>query len=343
MRINRRQLIQGLSATTGLGLLPWQQGSALPVTPPLMDASKPLKRIAFGSCNKQEKSQRHFEQISYLNPDLWLWLGDIIYGDRLSISERAQTYQMLQSDRFYSRLSTQAPIMGTWDDHDFGYDNCDYSFGDRAASQQLLMDFLGLPANHPSRRRTGVYQNQTFGPQGQQTEVILLDVRYFRNDPEEGGGILGASQWQWLESTIRNSQADLLIIGTGTNVSSYFSGLGLEGWQGYPDDRDRLYDLLAEADIPSVIISGDRHHADISRWQLSSGRPCYEFMSSGLTHSSLFGPPNPQRLGRFIGWRNVGVIDISWQGTGPILNFKVVAPQNHRKIYTTVTTDFAYG
>ena len=38
--------------------------------------STPLQRIAFGSCNRQDKPQGYWELISQTNPDQWLWLGD---------------------------------------------------------------------------------------------------------------------------------------------------------------------------------------------------------------------------------------------------------------------------
>ena len=37
--------------------------------------------IAFGSCNKQNKKNILWKEISKNNPDLWVWGGDIIYSD----------------------------------------------------------------------------------------------------------------------------------------------------------------------------------------------------------------------------------------------------------------------
>lgn len=38
--------------------------------------------IAFGSCSKQWESQPLWSRIEALHPEVWLWLGDNIYGDR---------------------------------------------------------------------------------------------------------------------------------------------------------------------------------------------------------------------------------------------------------------------
>ena len=42
---------------------------------------KPLTRIAFGSCSKEYKPQPLWKPILADKPDLWVWLGDIVYGD----------------------------------------------------------------------------------------------------------------------------------------------------------------------------------------------------------------------------------------------------------------------
>ena len=40
-----------------------------------------MTTIAFGSCNKGNESQSIWQDINSNNPDLWIWLGDNIYGD----------------------------------------------------------------------------------------------------------------------------------------------------------------------------------------------------------------------------------------------------------------------
>jgi hypothetical protein len=50
-------------------------------TPQKIDTSKTLQTIAFGSCNKSDMPQDYWQNIGKTNPDLWIWLGDIIYAD----------------------------------------------------------------------------------------------------------------------------------------------------------------------------------------------------------------------------------------------------------------------
>ena len=56
-----------------LGLL---FGSAL-----TMHAQEPLQRIAFGSCAKQDKPQPIWDAVVETKPQLFLFIGDNIYGD----------------------------------------------------------------------------------------------------------------------------------------------------------------------------------------------------------------------------------------------------------------------
>lgn len=44
-------------------------------------AQEPLTKIAFGSCAKQDKPQPIWDSIIERNPQLFLFLGDNIYGD----------------------------------------------------------------------------------------------------------------------------------------------------------------------------------------------------------------------------------------------------------------------
>ena len=46
-----------------------------------LDATRTVTRIAFGSCNKHDKPQDYWRRIRARKPDVWVWLGDIVYAD----------------------------------------------------------------------------------------------------------------------------------------------------------------------------------------------------------------------------------------------------------------------
>lgn len=45
-------------------------------TPSVHDLTRPLQRIAFGSCNDQSMEQPLWKNIAAHAPELWLWMGD---------------------------------------------------------------------------------------------------------------------------------------------------------------------------------------------------------------------------------------------------------------------------
>ncbi len=159
--------------------------------------------------------------------------------------------------------------------------------------------------------------------------MILLDTRYFRDTvykdintkaylPNNTGDILGETQWAWLENELKNSEADFHIIGSSIQVIP--EDHAYEKWANFPTARKRLFDLLEKyPDKKTIMISGDRHIAEISRIDLEGlPYPLYDFTSSGLTHSWNNGivEMNRHRVSDFIRGLNFGLIIIDWEKNG---------------------------
>jgi len=63
-----------------------------------------------------------------------------------------------------------------------------------------------------------------------------------------------------------------------------------------------------------VIISGDRHHAEISRLDDAVGYPLYDITSSSLNKPRLFTvEKNSHRVGEMYFQSNFGLITINWE------------------------------
>src|SRR5436305_12564362 len=84
------------------------------------DAGLPLQRIAFGSCNRDYKPQPLWRPIRECTPDLWIWLGDIVYGRADDLPELARKYQHEKKQPDYKLLHDQCRVIGVWDDNDYG-------------------------------------------------------------------------------------------------------------------------------------------------------------------------------------------------------------------------------
>ncbi len=303
-------------------------------------SNEPLRRIAFGSCNDQTKRQDHWQWIARENPQLWIWLGDNIYADKASLGDRRAWYRLLKENADYKKFIDQVPVIGTWDDHDYYNENADSSYEEKDGSKALMLEFMDVAWDNPVQSRPGVFQSYAFGPVGQRTQVILLDLRYFQNKNKTERSLLGELQWQFLENEIASSDADLFLIGSSLNVCSPVAISSLEGWRAFPAERQRLYDLLASTDKPCIMMSGDRHMGEIYRIVLPSGKPVYEVMSSGLTHAVGVKLPSPERQGELVGRKNFGMLTIDWTSIGPEVQIRLQSAERSA-IYQSLGTRFS--
>ena len=310
---------------------------------------KPLSRIAFGSCAKQDKPQPIWNAIQVSDPQLFLFIGDNIYGDTRDMAALKAKWAKLGAQSGYQKLKASVPILATWDDHDYGENDAGSEYPKKVESQQIFLDFFEEPADSPRRKREGVYLSKMFGPENQRVQVLLLDTRYFRSplipqkwQAEPGSGqhgvylpntnadatMLGEAQWKWLEDQL-NKPAKLRIIASSIQVVA--DQHGWEKWGLMPHQRERLFDLIRKTKANGVIcISGDRHHAEISRLPAGVvGYPIYDVTSSSLNEPSQWrNELNEHRVGVVYHPENFGMIQIDWQADDPTIRLQVRSMKN---------------
>jgi alkaline phosphatase D len=294
------------------------------------DSGPAVQRIAFGSCNREYKPQPLWNPIRECKPDVWIWLGDIVYGEAGDLAGLARRYQRVKKHAEYKALQQQCRVIGVWDDHDYGVSDGGKNNANKIESQRLLLDFLDEPPDSPRRTQAGVYAAYTFGPPGKRVKVILLDVRYFRDRPGPKADILGEPQWRWLEQQLTNSDADIHIIGSGTQVIA--SEHPYEKWADFPRARQRMFDLLAKTAPHNVLfISGDRHLGEISRMTDPRIRQTlYDVTSSGMTHHAtnnwfhnFHRETNRFRCGQNFVDLNFGLLLIDWDAAAPSVTLQI--------------------
>ena len=277
--------------------------------------SDPLTHIAAGSCNRQDLPQPLWDSILKFQPQLWVWLGDNIYGDTDDMALLEEKWREQKKNPGYSKLLGTCLVEGTWDDHDYGRNDAGSGYKWKNESQRLILDFLNEPAESPRRTQSGIYASRVFGPEGKRVCLILLDVRTHRDAPQAGGDILGEEQWLWLENCLRSSTAQIHIICSGSQVLPFDHQH--EKWNDFPKSRERLLKLIASTQIGGVILlSGDRHFAEFSRLENPwAGQPVTEMTTSGLTHfyKNFRGEKNSLRLGEPFAELNFGTISINWE------------------------------
>ncbi len=309
-------------------------------------SDKTISRIALGSCAKQNRPQPIWDAIVQSSPDLFLFLGDNIYGDTDDMAILRAKYRELGSQPGFQKLRAVCPILATWDDHDYGVNDGGADYARKAESQEVFNDFFDTPKDSPRRARPGIYDAQVFGPPGQRVQIILLDTRYFRSplvkrpeadrklgpyQPNEDPHttILGDSQWNWLEEQLR-VPAELRIVASSIQVVA--DEHHWEKWGNMPHERNRLFELIRKNEANGVIfVSGDRHLAEISCIENSSsenrgGYPLYDLTSSSLNQPSGGGndnEPNAYRLGDNYLQVNFGAITIDWRQTDPVVELAI--------------------
>jgi alkaline phosphatase D len=294
------------------------------------DSGQALERIAFGSCNREYKAQPLWNAIREGKPDVWVWLGDIVYARAGDLADLARRYRAAKDHPGYKSLREQCRVLGTWDDHDYGQSEGGKQYSNKVESQRLLLDFLDEPPESSRRKQAGVFAAYTFGPPGRRVKIILLDCRYHRDKPGIGADILGSEQWQWLEQQLRARDADVYLIGSGIQVIA--SEHPYEKWADFPQARQRLLDLIAGSGARNVIfLSGDRHLGEISR--LHDPRhpePLYDITSSGMTHhakNNFFHnfqrERNRFRCGQNCLDLNFGLVALNWEATPPTATLQI--------------------
>ena len=141
--------------------------------------AKPLERILFGSCGHQDKDMPILDSIIADDPDLFIFLGDNIYGDTEDMTVLADKYQKLGAKPRFKNLSETAEVIAIWDDHDYGENDAGAEYPKKQQSRQLMLDFWQEPADSVRRsQKDGIYTSYIFGDVEQDAE---------ENDTKEPG------------------------------------------------------------------------------------------------------------------------------------------------------------
>ncbi len=306
--------------------------------------AEPITRIAFGSCCHQDRPQLLWEPILATRPELFLLLGDNVYVDTRDPARFAEAYARLDSARGFQQLRESCRLLGTWDDHDYGWNDAGKEYPLKQESKQAFLEFFRVATDDPWRSREGIYTCQSFGPPGRRVQVIVLDTRWFRDPlrkdtrpPEEREGsvgwylphlepgptLLGEEQWSWLRSTLEEPAEVRLIL---SSIQFAAEGRGMECWANFPRERARMLDLIAQSGAQGVVfLSGDVHFAELSC--LDGPYPIYDLTSSGLAHSTGLETnlawsrsTNRHRVAGMVEpGPNFGTLEIDWLAPEPAL------------------------
>ena len=292
-----------------------------------------IATIAFGSCANQDLPQPIWEDVLEKRPEVFAFLGDNIYAMQFSREAAAAAYAKLNSVAAFAALRRSALILPVWDDNDYGSPDGGREHPQKLEAKELFLDFFEVPSHDRRRMREGVYFSKTLGPPGQQVQFIMLDTRYFR-DPllsdghayrpnlDRNATLLGSAQWRWLKAELKEPAAVRVI---ASSIQVIPDEHRFEKWGNFPHERERLLNLIDRSSSgTSIIISGDRHHAEVSRLQLSK-RTLYEITSSALNMTREDGAEsNRFRVGERYMRPNFGMLSIDWSAVGPSISARII-------------------
>lgn len=254
-------------------------------------------RFAVASCQSYENGYYHAyrDMVNRNDIDCVLHLGDYIYeyatgglsagvegrtvepeNEIISLSDYRTRYSHYRLDPDLREAHRQYPFICVWDDHETannswrdGAENhtegSEGSWIDRKAyGIQANMEWLPIrrPDENDFERQ---YRDFSFG---NLADINMLDTRLYDRD-EQGAGnenersMLGFNQRQWLYQNLSNSNAKWKLLGQQVMMAPLALGgviLNDDQWDGYPAERDTLYDVILNNSIDNtVVLTGDIH------------------------------------------------------------------------------------
>ena len=323
-------------------------------------SQKNISKIAFGSCAHENHPLPIFNLVVKHKPDLFVFLGDNIYGDTKNMDTLQAKYNLLAAKPTFQNLKRNVPIIATWDDHDYGWNDIGRHYPFKAESKEIFLKFFNEPKNSERREHEGVYTSYIYETHGKKLQIILLDNRTFRDDyrkykgevandkryfyeldfypqQEPDSTYLGAKQWKWLEEELKKP-ADIRLIGSGSQFSIEYNGY--EGWPNFPLEQKRFLDLIKKTKANGVLfLTGDVHYAEISKLTQPDLYPIYDITASGLSSTWHFATPNNNRIEGPIMENHFGLITIDWKKKIPKIKMEIWDINDNQRIEYTIGLD----
>lgn len=311
-------------------------------TPPLWQyrTEPPAFTILLGSCfYVQEKgtdrpgspygdSTHIVTAMAAKHAEAMVWLGDNTYlrePDWNSWTGILRRWTNTRSLPALQPFLASTAHYAIWDDHDFGPNDADRGFWNKAQTKAGFDLFFSNPGNGIPGLDGAVTTQFAWGD----VEVFLLDDRWFRAPDKRVTGprpYFGDAQIEWLLDALVTSRATFKLVVVGGQVLN--TAALFENYSTYPEERNRFLDLLAKEKIPGVVFfSGDRHHTELTRLDRPGLYPLYDLTISPLSAGVSAPPANEVNRGRVEGTLvnalNFGALEFSGPRTDRVMTMRV--------------------
>lgn len=272
-------------------------------------------RFAVVSCSNYANGLYNaYQQVTEKNNvDAVIHLGDYIYehgggGVRdhvpnreiITLPDYRQRHASYKEDIDLRQLHQQFAFIATWDDHETANDswaggaqNHNDGEGDwfdrKAVGIQAYFEWMPirLPDAMDEER---IYRKLSYG---NLADIFVLDTRLEGREEQDGTTnndpnrtILGQTQFNWLTNGMSNSTAQWKIVAQQVMMAPLgIGGFGVneDQWDGYPAERQALYDHVLNNNIDNmVVITGDIHTSWANDLPLSNYNPFTGANSAGV-------------------------------------------------------------
>jgi alkaline phosphatase D len=247
------------------------------------DPETPAKTVlAFGSC-ASEKFPAVWERMATEGTEALFLCGDTPYIDNSDLAKNRARHRAFLGQKGLAELVRSRPVLGTWDDHDFGGNDSDGTKVDRETIRKVFMEYR--PNGSFGENGHGIYTTFRRGP----VEVFLIDARYFSQaepspvDPKKPT-LLGRQQWEWLKRSLLASTAPFKVLVTGM-VWHNKPNKEKDDWETYAHEREALFKFIGEEKITGVVLLGGDVHVSLRLEHdtaKSAGYPIPEYVVSPL-------------------------------------------------------------
>ena len=284
-------------------------------------------KIGFASCLNQNKAMPIFSTIKAEGFDLFLMMGDNVYGNSKSEDLKELSVAYSKQRQNFDKLDFDFPIEAIWDDNDYGLGDGGKEYHLKDKSKKLFLDFWDISNDDPRRKRSGLHHEIIKDFKGKRIQILFLDTRTFRDNlkPSDDKGavgkeryipfldstltMLGDEQWQWLAQKMSVAIDYRFII---SSIQFLAIGHGWECWNNLPYERQKLINLIDKSNIEhTVLLSGDRHRGGLYQLKTKTNKIISEMTSSSLNVPySNSEEPGPLRVGGTYSRENYGVIQL---------------------------------
>lgn len=288
-------------------------------------SAQTITKIAFGSCGHQNANQDILYKVTDKKPDIFIYLGDNIYGDTKNMELLQKKYDKLGNKAPHQNLRENTKVLAIWDDHDYGKNDAGKEYPKKEESKAIFLDFWEEPDSSTRYNHEGIYHAEYYGSGDSIVQVILLDTRTFRDRLKKSkkgykhaymptdnkkSTFLGEEQWLWLEEELQNP-ATIRIIASSNQFAHEYNGY--ESWTNMPHEQQKMLDIIERTQANGVVfISGDVHWGELSKMETENTYPIYDMTSSGLTQEWRFIETNINRIDEAVAENNFGLIEINW-------------------------------